>query len=118
MSVSKPHIPFTYEDYKSLPESIEKRYELLAGDLLMVPAPTTRHQCVSQNIEYILISYVRRTRCGQGLHAPVEVVLGVGRDPEVVQPDILLVAAERVEIIRRAEIVGCPDLVVEPRSGT
>ena len=56
MSVSKPHMPFTYEDYKSLPESIEKRYELLAGDLLMVPAPTTRHQCVSQNIEYILIS--------------------------------------------------------------
>ena len=47
-----------------------------------------------------------------------EVVLGVGRDREVVQPDILFVAAERAEIIMRAEIVGCPDLVVEPRSGT
>ena len=61
MSVSRPRIPFTYEDYKSLPESMERRYELLAGDLLMVPAPTTRHQRVSQNIEFILVSYVRRT---------------------------------------------------------
>ena len=74
----------------------------------MVPAPTTRHQCVSQNIEYILIGSVRRTQCGQVRHAPVEVVLGVGRDREVVQSDILLVAAEGAEIIMRAEIVGCP----------
>ena len=113
MSVSRPRIPFTYEDYKSLPESMERRYELLAGDLFMVPAPTTRHQRVSQNIEFILIGYLRRTQRGQLFHSPVDVVLGKGAVREVVQPDILFIAAERVEIITRSEVIGCPDLVVE-----
>ena len=113
MSVSRPRIPFTYEDYKSLPESMERRYELLAGDLFMVPAPTTRHQRVSQNIEFILIGYLRRTQRGQLFHSPVDVVLGKGPVREVVQPDILYIAAERVEIITRSEVTECPDLVVE-----
>ena len=39
MSVVNPHIRFVYEDYKSLPESMAKRYELLNGEILMVPAP-------------------------------------------------------------------------------
>ena len=40
MSATKSPIPFTYADYKSLPESLN-RYELLDGELIMVPAPTT-----------------------------------------------------------------------------
>ncbi len=47
MSVPNPHIRFTYDEYKTLPESMEKRYELLDGDILMVPAPTTAHQRIS-----------------------------------------------------------------------
>ena len=47
------------------------------------------------------------------LDAPVDVVLGAGAGREVVQPDILFIAAERVEIITRSEVTGCPDLVVE-----
>ena len=113
MSVSRRRIPFTYEDYKSLPESMEKRYELMDGDLFMVPAPTTRHQRVSQNIEYILVGYARRTQRGQVLDSPVDVVLGKGSEREIVQPDILFIAAERAAIITRAEVAGCPDLVIE-----
>ncbi|MSR13310.1 MAG: Uma2 family endonuclease [Gammaproteobacteria bacterium] len=113
MSASRPRIPFTYADYKSLPESMDRRYELLAGDLFMVPAPTTVHQIVSQNIEFILLTYVRRTLRGRVLDSPVDVVLGTGAAREVVQPDILFVAAERASIITRPEVVGCPDLVIE-----
>ena len=40
MSVVNPQIRFVYEDYKSLPESMAKRYELLDGEILMLPAPT------------------------------------------------------------------------------
>jgi hypothetical protein len=50
MNVTNPNVRFTYEDYKSLPESMEKRYELLDGDIAMVPAPTTTHQRVSCNL--------------------------------------------------------------------
>ncbi|MGH8654832.1 MAG: Uma2 family endonuclease [Gammaproteobacteria bacterium] len=113
MSVVNPNIRFTYEDYKSLPESMEKRYELLDGDLLMVPAPTTYHQFVSRNLEFILHSFARTHGLGNVLYAPVDVVLGTGKDREVVQPDVLFISRGRTAIIAPAEIQGAPDLIVE-----
>ncbi len=45
-------IKFTYRDYKSLPESETKRYELIEGELVMVPSPNTYHQRVSRKLEF------------------------------------------------------------------
>ena len=113
MTVPNPHIRFRYEDYKSLPESMEKRYELLDGDLLMVPAPTTTHQRISRNLEVHLYAYCQRTHFGEVFDSPVDVVLGEADAREVVQPDLLLVATERASIIAEEEIRGAPDLIVE-----
>ena len=113
MSVTKSRIPFTYEDYKSLPESMDRRYELMDGELCMVPAPTTIHQKVSQNIELLLVQHVRAMHCGQVLHAPVDVVFGEGSRRDVVQPDIVFVARARGAIVTPAEVAGPPDLVIE-----
>jgi Uma2 family endonuclease len=79
----------------------------------MVPAPTTTHQLISQNIEFALVQHVRATGCGRVLHAPVDVVLGKGRQREVVQPDVVFVSAARASIITEREVAGAPDLVVE-----
>lgn len=113
MNVPNPHIRFRYQDYKALPESMEKRYELLGGALLMVPAPSTTHQRISRNLEYQLIEFCNQFEFGEVLYAPVDVVLGKGDEREVVQPDIILVARERLAIITEQEISGAPDLVVE-----
>jgi Uma2 family endonuclease len=92
---------------------MDRRYELMDGELCMMPAPTTTHQNVSQNIEFLLVQHVRATRCGRVLHAPVDVVIGEGSQRDVVQPDIVFVSPERTAIVTPAEIVGAPDLVVE-----
>lgn len=113
MSVVNPNIRFSYEDYKSLPESMEKRYELLDGEIKMVPAPTTKHQFVSRNVEFMLHGFVREHGLGYILDAPVDVVLGDGDDREVTQPDIIFVERKREAIIAETEIQGAPDLVVE-----
>lgn len=113
MSQSRPRIPYTYEDYKSLPESMDRRYELLGGELYMVPAPTTRHQRVSQRLETILFTHVEARKLGEILHAPVDVVFGQGRAREIAQPDIVFIARERASIVTEAEIAGPPDLVIE-----
>jgi Uma2 family endonuclease len=113
MSVVNPNIRFTYDDYKSLPESMEKRYELLEGDLVMVPAPTTRHQFISRNLEFILHGFVRAHGLGSVLDSPVDVVFGEGAAREVAQPDIVFIGRARANIIKEAEIQGAPDLVVE-----
>jgi len=113
MSVPYPNIRFTYDDYQSLPSAMDKRYELLDGDILMVPAPTTAHQRVSRNLEFILIGIVRRQGLGVIYDAPVDVVFGHGKDREVVEPDIVFVSQARRAMIRPKEIQGDPDLVVE-----
>ncbi len=112
-AVVNPHIRFTYEDYKSLPESMAKRYELLNGEILMVPAPTTTHQFVAANLEFILQAFVRAHHLGVVLDSPIDVVFGQGDDREVVQPDIFYISHRRRDIIIEDEIQGAPDLIVE-----
>ena len=106
-------IKFTYEDYKSLPESETKRYELLGGDLVLVPSPTEYHQRISGNLEFVLRQFVREKGLGRVYHAPLDVVLGEGEEREVVQPDIFFISKERFQIIAEEEIRGAPDLVIE-----
>jgi Uma2 family endonuclease len=113
MSVVNHNIRFTYEDYKSLPEDSGKRYELVDGDLLMVPAPTTRHQLVSVNVLLLLQSFVRAHGLGTILHAPVDLVFTRESERDVLQPDIVFISRARAAILQPAEIQGAPDLVVE-----
>ena len=102
-------IKFTYKDYKSLPESETKRYELLEGELIVVPSPTTYHQQISRRMEFLLLKHVEANDLGEVLNAPLDVVLS-GED--VVQPDILFISRERSNIITE-EIKGPPDLIIE-----
>ena len=112
----KPRVKFTYEDYKSLPESETKRYELLGGDLVLVPSPTEYHQRISRNLEFMLWRFVKEQDLGWVYDAPLDVVLGQGDTREVVQPDIFFISKEREKIITAEEIRGAPDLVIEVTS--
>jgi len=102
----RPRIKFTYEDYKSLPESETKRYELLGGELVVVPSPPVYHQRISGNLEFILRQFVQEKGLGRVYHAPLDVVLGEGEEREVVQPDIFFISKEREKIIAKEEIRG------------
>lgn len=104
------NIKFTYRDYKSLPESENRRYELIDGELTMVPAPAPYHQRVSGNLEYILREFVQNYNLGFVYHAPCDVVLS-GKD--VVQPDIFFISKGRSQIITKQDIKGAPDLIIE-----
>ncbi|MFO1430330.1 MAG: Uma2 family endonuclease [Candidatus Competibacteraceae bacterium] len=113
MSTPNPLIRFHYEDYQSLPESMSARYELLDGDLLMVPAPTVAHQRILRNLGFILQQFVREYDLGEILYSPIDVVFGAGDDREIAQPDILFVDKTRSHIITPKEIQGAPTLIVE-----
>ena len=98
---------FTYEDYKNTPDDV--RYELLDGELIMVPAPSMFHQTTSKKLFWKLQSIEER---GLGLvfYAPTDVKFA---DTDTVQPDIVFIAAERAHIITEDNIRGAPDLVIE-----
>ncbi len=99
---------FTYEDYLLLPE--DRRYEVIDGDLFMTPVPGTPHQRLVGNLYLRLRRHVDDHGLGEVLVAPCDVVLS---PTDVVQPDLLFVAADRLAIIGEKYISAAPDLVVE-----
>ncbi|MBI2800954.1 MAG: Uma2 family endonuclease [Gammaproteobacteria bacterium] len=113
MTATKPRLPYTYDDYRTLPEDMSRRYELLHGDLYRVPAPTTRHQQILSTLYSLVRLQVNSHQLGTVLFAPVDVILGQGDAREVVQPDLMFVAADRRDLVKLQGIVGPPDLVVE-----
>lgn len=105
-----PNIKFTVRDYMNLPESEEKRYELIAGELYMVPSPNPFHQKITGNLFRILSDFVEEHDLGLVFIAPLDVVLS---DEDVLQPDVIFISKEREGIIGEQNIQGAPDLVIE-----
>ncbi len=99
---------WTYEDYLKLDD--DKRYEVLEGELLEMPAPSTTHQRLVKRIVMLLDSFVEKKNLGEVFVSPVDVILS---DTNVVQPDVVFVSKENSEIVKERGIFGSPDLVVE-----
>lgn len=110
MSKLNTKIRFTYEDYKSLPESETKRYELLERELIMVPSPSWLHQTILKQLFRILDDYVTDHGLGEARFAPLDVILS---EETALQPDIIFILKGRVEIIAEEGVQGAPDLVIE-----
>ena len=108
MASSESTFKFTYQDYRNAPE--DKRYELLDGDLVVVPAPKEVHQRVLMNLSLLIFQSVKLSGAGHVYAAPFDVVLS---DTDVVQPDLLFISNERAHIITEENVQGAPDLVVE-----
>ena len=100
---------WTYEDYRELPDD-QKIYQVIGGKLLMVPAPSTRHQNISRNLEFIIWSFVKSHNLGDVYYAPTDVVFS---PVNVVQPDILFIAKNRLAIVKEKGIFGAPDWIIE-----
>ncbi len=98
----------TYEDYCRLDD--ERRYELIGGELWLVPSPSVYHQRLSIRLGSRLYGYVEQEKLGVVLQAPLDVYLS---PQDVVQPDIIFVSRERLDIVGEANIQGAPDLVIE-----
>jgi Uma2 family endonuclease len=101
----------TYDDLGLFPDD-GKRHELIDGEHFVTPAPHARHQRVLQNLNGMLDRFVRERELGRVYFAPVDVVFS---DVDVVEPDLLFIARERLSMVD-AVVRGAPDLVVEVAS--
>lgn len=104
-----PKVRFKAEHIWQAPDD-DKRYEVIDGDLFVTPAPSWSHQRVVHKLDFLLSSWIFAHNLGEITEAPTGVVL----DPETgVEPDLLYIARERVDIISQRGVEGPPDLVVE-----
>ena len=109
MVTAQPATKRTYADYCRTPD--DERYELLDGELVMVPAPNLGHQRVDAKLGWRLAQFVEERNLGEVFSAPCDVVLS---ETNVVQPDLLFVSNERAHILfNGANVRGAPDLVIE-----
>lgn len=108
-SIPKEERRWTYDDYAALPDD-GKRYEVLDGELVMSPTPYLNHQMIAGRLHVIFVTLLRPQKHIVFI-APVDVIFS---KHTVLQPDVLVIHADRREVMtKRAIEKGSPDLVVE-----
>lgn len=113
MGMPLPQI--TWDHVHQLPDD-GNRYEAIAGELYVTPAPSVRHQRIAMRLYRRLARLLEDGGHGEVFCAPIGVRFsGTG---EGVQPDLLFVSNDRQGIVATDELKGAPDLVVEILSPT
>jgi len=101
--------PLTFEYLLETPED-GNRYEILDGELIVSPAPSKLHQEILARLHLLVAGHVLAHNLGKVYFAPVDVRLF---PHDIVQPDLLFIRADRLDIYRDNPVEGPPDLVVE-----
>lgn len=97
---------YTIEDYMNMDDG--NRYELIGGELILVPRPRLRHQEISDELVTNIKIFLRQNPLGK-VYSEVEVYLR----GEPVTPDIVYISKDRLGITTELNIQGAPDLVIE-----
>ncbi len=97
------------EVFNMLPEGT--LCEVMDNTIYMSPAPTPNHQDVLGEIYFQLKALLRTKPLGKAFVAPLDVYLDT--EQSVVEPDILFIKNESLNIIQQKGIYGAPDLVIE-----
>lgn len=98
--------PYRRGDYEALAD--EPRCELIYGRLYLSPSPSLAHQAVVVALLSRLDDLAQRSG-GRVYPAPLDVHLA---DHSVVQPDLVYISAERLEMLSN-RVEGVPDLLIE-----
>jgi len=100
----------TYDDLLLLPDD-GLRHEIIDGVHYVTAAPNVRHQLVVGRLHGEIYGYLKaHPGAGTLLTAPTDVVLS---RHDVVEPDLLFVAADQTGVVTDANLQGAPALVVE-----
>jgi Uma2 family endonuclease len=100
---------YTAAEIRRFPDD-RLRYEVIRGDLVVSPAPGTRHQLAVLELATRLKAYVDAHRLGIVLAGPFEIEF---TGDSAVQPDVLVILNDRLHQLTDKRLNGAPSLVVE-----
>ena len=106
-----PTTGLTYEDLERFPDDNLRR-EIIAGQLFVTPAPSTRHQQAVAELIMLLGTYAKQ-HGGHVFPAPTDVFFS---EESVVEPDVLFIREEHSDRIETRFVRSAPDVVVEVSS--
>lgn len=100
----------TYDDLVLFPDD-GRRHELIDGEHFVTPSPNTRHQRLVGRLHAAFVLYLQdHPEAGEAFLAPFDVVF---TQFDVVEPDLLFVAADQCEIVTEKHVRGAPAIVIE-----
>ena len=100
----------TYDDFLLFPDD-GKRHELIDGEHFVTPSPNLRHQELLGRLHLAIATHLAtRRHLGRVFLSPFDVVF---TKYDVVEPDLLFVAGDRLDILTKQNVQGPPALVVE-----
>lgn len=100
----------TYDDLLLLQDD-GRRHEIIDGEHYVTPTPNVRHQRLVGRLFFEISLHLRSNPgAGQLFTAPLDVVLSFF---DVVEPDLLFVAADQTAILTDKNVQGPPALLVE-----
>ncbi|MEO0147447.1 MAG: Uma2 family endonuclease [candidate division WOR-3 bacterium] len=108
MGITVKEKVWTYRDYLKLED--DKRYEVINGRLVEMPAPNFEHQEILRDIGGLVWNFVKKMDKGSIGYAPFDVILS---ENIVVQTDIAFISKDNLKNIREGRLFGSPDMVVE-----
>jgi Uma2 family endonuclease len=107
--ITKPR-PLTIADWDAMPADDGYRYEIIEGELFVSCSPGLTHQIVSDNLNFLIRSYLRSNPIGRLVSTPGLIL----SNSSGVIPDLVFFANEqRDSIITGERLTGPPALVIE-----
>ncbi|HEX9775951.1 MAG TPA: Uma2 family endonuclease [Actinomycetota bacterium] len=99
----------TFDDLFHFPDDGLRR-ELIDGELFVSPSPVTRHQEILGRLYLEFGVHVRDVGGGKVFIAPLDILFS---DRDVVEPDLIVVADDRLDVIGEKNLRGVPSLLIE-----
>jgi Uma2 family endonuclease len=110
-STAHPDRRLTYDDFLQFPEDDRLRHEIIDGVHYVTAAPNLRHQDLIGRLYLALGNFMAsRPGIGRVFLSPVDVIFTFY---DIVEPDLVFVAGDQLEIMTEKNIQGAPAIVVE-----
>lgn len=108
------HQKVSYEEFLEINENSDARMEYINGEIIMLSSPNVNHQDISGRLYLMLSAYLKGKKC-RVYYAPFDVTLFKVniRDPDVVQPDLLIACDIEEKVNTKGRYTGVPALVIE-----
>ncbi|MDQ2654719.1 MAG: Uma2 family endonuclease [Chloroflexota bacterium] len=102
--------PLTYEEFLRVRDATNDQTELIEGELFVTPSPSSLHQAVVLRLTRVFDRALEERGNGVVFFAPLDVRLGLD---SVVQPDILILLDERLNVLGEDAVEGVPSIAIE-----
>ena len=102
----------TYDDLVAMfPDEDGVRRELIDGELFVTPSPLVRHQRLVWRLTLSIGSHLEaHPEQGEAFGSPLDVVMTPN---DVVEPDLLVILRDQLDILTATHIHGAPGIVIE-----